>query len=644
VQAGERSTTQPTDFRYDTVLIKDETERLLAAYLGRPGKVSGSRLVWDCPKCSKPKLSLLRAKGAVGCMNAGCEVETNTDVIGVIASLEGLKTRGEDFKRVCALCYSLLSIPDSNAAVETPRGRNSPPPSPNGSAAGEAARAPHDAPYPDHETFTPASPDFVDAVFFRLLQLCPLEDRDVRFLASRGIAEETARFGRFGSISAPRARHATDVLGREFSREELLGVPGFRVRKEGGKLGFTLWGDFLLIPYFDRAGRVVTLEGRAVGKVPSWAGKYTALRNAGNHLYVFPSFAVDELVAICEGPMGSIVAAQEGLPVGAIQGVKRYTRAGEDAPLPELASTDFGRRTVLYVPDLDVKPDARTDVEAHAPRACESLISRQNGRAMVATVPQEQRASGDPVKDLDAWILSAPEAGPYGLLGRLRSRALSPEEWAGLPEPGAELRPETAAGASPASQQWDPREEGEIVSEIEAPRGSGDDRGAGPGAPEDAFEDDAKETSGQESGEDGADAAETAELEPQLLDAYDRWYAVLEGYPGSAELAARPQAYTPRATASPVPGGVFVEEGEVQWACLFALCAALVFWYYVGASDGWLAGGLGFLPSLPGPLPALYGIPFALLFGVAVGVLLLAHLRGRRLAARRHLLGGGRRQ
>ena len=55
-----------TDPRYDTDLIKEEGERLLAAYLGRPGKVSGSRMVWECPKCGKPKLSLQRAKGSVG--------------------------------------------------------------------------------------------------------------------------------------------------------------------------------------------------------------------------------------------------------------------------------------------------------------------------------------------------------------------------------------------------------------------------------------------------------------------------------------------------------------------------------------------------------------------------------------------------
>ena len=93
-----------------------------------------------------------------------------------------------------------------------------------------------------------------------------------------------------------------------------------------------------------------------------------------------------------------------------------------------------------------------------------------------------------------------------------------------------------------------------------------------------------------------------------------------------------------------MPDGAFAEEAELQWAGLVALVAALAFWYYVGASDGWLAGGVAFLPSLPGPLNVVAGIPFAVLFGAVVGTLLLSHLRARRLAARRHLLGADARR
>jgi hypothetical protein len=287
VRAGERAGTGRSDFRYDTALIKEWTERLLAAYLGRPGKVSGSRLVWDCPKCGKAKLSLLRSKGSVGCMNAGCTVEANTDVIGVIASLENLQTRGEDFKKVCALSYELLSIPDP----------------------------------------------------------------------------------------AP---------------------------------------------------------GEAVGD-------------------------------------------------------------GEKA----------------------------------------------------------------------------------------------------------------------ASEEREPEREPPVAE-------TGDD---GAGEPE-----------------------EVADGGREPLDAYDRWYALLEGHPGSSELASPPRPYRPRDGEGPAPGDEFVQEAELQWAGLFGLAVALAFWYYAGASDGWLPVGTDFLPSLPGPLAVAAGLPFALLLGVAAGALLVLHLRGRRLATRRHLLGPGRRR
>ena len=644
MRAGERRG-ERADPRYDTDLIKEEGERLLAAYLGRPGKVSGSRMLWECPKCGKPKLSLQRTKGSVGCLNAGCEVETNTDVIGVVASLEGLQTRGEDFKRVCALSYELLSIPDPASDPGCRTG------SPDGRAAPRAAaRAPRPR---DPEPLVPSGPDVVDAVLSRLLQLCPLEGRDVGFLASRGVAEQTALFGRFGSITGRRARHAMGVLDREFPREQLRGVPGFRERDADGdgrnpQLGFTLWGDFLLIPYFDRTGRVVTLEGRAVGDVPAWAGKYTSLRNGGNHLYVFPAFDADDLVAVCEGPMGAIVAAQEGLAVGAIQGVKRYTKAkaqagaapGQEEPLPELAHADFGGRVVLYVPDLDVKPHARADVEQHAARACEFLIARQNGRPLIATVPQG--GAGGPAKDLDAWMLSAPEAGLHGVLSGLLRRAHRPETWPGLPDPtDAAGSPEPAPVPAPdlgASAPPETSENGRHERTSEPPA-------AEPSAPESSgSEPPEAEPSGDNGGADApGGAVEDDNPEAGAFDAYDRWYALLEGHPGADELASRPEPYRPRNGEESAPDGAFALEAELQWAGLFALGAALLFWYYVGASEGWLAGGVGFLPSLPGPLTVAYGLPFALVLGAVAGSVLLLHIRGRRRASRRHLVGPERR-
>jgi hypothetical protein len=110
----------PAKPRYDCDLLRHDAERLLAAYLNAPGKVSGTRLLWTCPRCGKEKLYLQRAKGVVGCMNAACEVPEKADVIEVVAHLEGRSTRGEDFLRVCALSYQLLGFPDPLPEVPEP--------------------------------------------------------------------------------------------------------------------------------------------------------------------------------------------------------------------------------------------------------------------------------------------------------------------------------------------------------------------------------------------------------------------------------------------------------------------------------------------------------------------------------------------
>ena len=301
-------------FRYDTDLIKSEGERLLSAYLGRPGRGSGARVIWTCPRCGKQdKLSLQRASGAVGCWNAGCEVPDGTDVVGLIAHLEGLQTRGEDFKRVAALCYDLLGLPapaspndGPNDAVVVPAAKGKD--SINGHSKGRPLVTSEQktdflASFSSQDGLGSAGDDWI-AFSEGYWSYVRWKSGTNAFLASRGVALATARAGRFGSISAERAAHVVERLEREFGREELLDVPGFREDvRHGSRLGFTLWGDFLLIPYLDHEGRVLTIEGRAVGEVPKWAGKYTSLRNGGNHLYVFPTFRAEDVLAICEGPL-----------------------------------------------------------------------------------------------------------------------------------------------------------------------------------------------------------------------------------------------------------------------------------------------------------------------------------------------------
>lgn len=613
--------------------------------MGRPGFNSGARTVWTCPRCGKEdKLSLQRATGAVGCWNAGCEVPDGTDVVGLIAHLEGLQTHSSDFKRVGALCYELLGLPAPASPSGGPKNAAvAPAPADKDSASGHNDGRTNGRPLVFSEQATNSLPAFAperrsevpettDRILGRLLELCPMEERDERFLDSRGVSHATAHAGRFGSISAERAVHVIGRLEREFERGELLNVPGFREDvRNGGRLGFTLWGDFLLIPYLDDEGRVVTIEGRAVGEVPKWAGKYTSLRNGGNHLYVFPTFRVEDLVAICEGPMGAIVAAQEGIPVGSIQGVKRYTTAGEEAPLPELAGVDFGGRGVLYVPDADVKPEAIADVEKHAPKACEWLISRQNGSPRIATVPKTVAGDGPAPKDLDEWILAALEMGYYGVLQTLYSRSAAPEEWGGVDhaedteEAGPQVEDKVAAPATAPSERGD-TESGEVESGKNGPKDQ-----VNPGEP--AKDEPAEEKAGP--------AAEAVEATGDALDAFDRWHAVAEGRPGAKALVAKPRAYSGGAGSEYgiVPSREPVTEGELAWSGLLGFLPAIALWYFLGACIGWLPGPFGWLPDPPDPIAVLGGIPVSLAFGLFVGLVVLMHLRGRRLAERAHLLG-----
>lgn len=81
-----------------------------------------------------------------------------------------------------------------------------------------------------------------------------------------------------------------------------------------------------------------------------------SLRGSGIRLYLFPGYAPDAIVAFTEGPLGAIVAAQEGLAVGAVKGCRSYT-VPDGSPLPELAGADLGGRLVPYIPDRDDPPN-----------------------------------------------------------------------------------------------------------------------------------------------------------------------------------------------------------------------------------------------------------------------------------------------
>lgn len=237
------------------------------------------------------------------------------------------------------------------------------------------------------------------AVYEALLAICPPTARDEQFWAGRWVTPATMRQGRFGSITAPLARRAAEHLAAKFGEEALLSVPGFS-RTETGRLRFTLTGNYTLIPYHDQNGLITTIEGRFVGDGDPPMGKYVSLRNSGAHLYVFPGIDPTDLEAFVEGTIGAIVAAQEGIRVGAIKGFRNYKQPGSDGgPLPELRGVDFGGRTVPYIPDVDDPP--RTEVMQEAPKAAAYLAGLQNGRQALTVLPQG--------KDLDEWLLALPK-------------------------------------------------------------------------------------------------------------------------------------------------------------------------------------------------------------------------------------------
>lgn len=282
---------------------------------------------------------------------------------------------------------------------------------------GEVSTVEDAPPPPTHD----GSRELLDAVYGRILALCPVEERDYEFWKGRGVSRETVRRGRFGSITRKRAVVVKERLLEEFTLEDLLSVPGLSRNRSGG-LSFTLSGDYALIPYHDAAGLVTTIEGRAVGWVPEGMGKYVSLSGSGSHLYVFPGLSPERLEAFCEGSIGAIVAAQSGIAVGAIQGFRRYrssqnslTDGESGGPLLELRGVDFEGGRLPYIPDMDEPP--KPEVIAEAPVAARWLVEEQNGEGALVALPRGM--------DLDEWLLTLAQGERRAAFTDLTDRAIS---------------------------------------------------------------------------------------------------------------------------------------------------------------------------------------------------------------------------
>ncbi|MDP9477581.1 MAG: hypothetical protein M3R38_18165 [Actinomycetota bacterium] len=304
-----------------------------------------------------------------------------------------------------------------------------------------------------------AGPDLLDAVYREILEHCPLVGAHRAYLKDRGLSYETLEAAGLGSMTKERAKRVKERLVEKFGKETLLGVPGFSGQALTGRLVFTLSFECVIIPYHDDDSRITTLEGRCVGKPPKGMGKYVSLKGSGSHLYVFPGIMPEALVAFCEGVMGALVAAQEGIAVGSIQGFRRYKDPEDEGPLPELKGTDFAGRRIPYVPDVDDPP--QPDVMAAAPDAALHLVERQGGEPAIALLPHG--------KDLDEWLLAEKRTQRRALFSDLVARAVSLDEFAGGPS-GGEEPPATPTPPPPRGEQVALRPEAkEEEQEAQAP-------------------------------------------------------------------------------------------------------------------------------------------------------------------------------
>jgi len=441
--------------RYDKDLVRDQTLELLAARLG-PAKEQGARVVWDCPACGKrEKYSVVKASGKGGCLVADCHLAGSGDVFVMLAGLEDLDYKA-DFLAVLARSYELLGMEPADSRSDS-RGRSQHAARSGANNEGSAPNA--EARDKNHATGTAdnvadwtgvrpravsvgrqttiaadssGEPEDLDAhlklaarAYERVLEICPLETRDRRYLKTRGLSSATIRQGRFGTMTAPRASQVKAQLQREMGREALLSVPGFSEDEETGRIKFTLTGNYVLIPYHDAGRRITTIEGRVVDEPPD-GRKYVTLRRAGNHLYLFPGHRPEDLVAVCEGAMGAIVAAECGIAVGAIMGCERFRASPSPEmldgapgdPLLELKEADFGGRKIPYIPDADFPPNP--NVLRGAPKAARWIAEPQNAESAVCLLPKGA--------DLDEWLLSLDPKERFGRFAELLAGASPPED------------------------------------------------------------------------------------------------------------------------------------------------------------------------------------------------------------------------
>lgn len=374
--------------------IKTHVLEVSTHYAGGVVRRDGKRFIFRCPRCGKETLHTYPEwiSGPItGCWNGECSLARTQDALTLIADMENLDDK-KDF-------MSVLEQGSRITGVEFPNGHTS-------STSNSSAKA-----SPDHPTTASSTnllseeepqpeedPELSDAVYKKLLSMCALSSEVWQGLQDRGLEKDTILDAGISYLTATKGPGIVKKLREEFG-EDLLRVPGFY---ETEKAQAGCWSNFagkelILFPYYDGSGLVSTIEGRVMfGKEHTAKYKYLSFTGSGSHAYLFPGMGFDNIEAFCEGLIGAIVAAQEGICVASIQGFRRYRAAGGKYPLPQLVGVDFAGRTIVYIPDMDDPP--KLEVAQAAPDAAHWLIERHNGTPLITLLP-----SG---KDLDDFLLT----------------------------------------------------------------------------------------------------------------------------------------------------------------------------------------------------------------------------------------------
>ena len=136
--------------------------------------------MWDCPACKKErKLSLRKQDQLFGCFNEDCELGGSADIFSFIAHLEGLNEKTQ-FVEVLKRGYEILGLEDGPKL--SPKAKKPQRP--------QVARQ-EDRPKRSPEE-TKSRLELCHRVYARIMALCSLEARDLKYLRTRGSSGQTA--------------------------------------------------------------------------------------------------------------------------------------------------------------------------------------------------------------------------------------------------------------------------------------------------------------------------------------------------------------------------------------------------------------------------------------------------------------------